>query len=212
LFGLTTVGLEQRCDHGRYDLGPIASSRFAGVFPLPTPGPRLGSPRFSRLLRAGLELERKLREALLRSRRFERQGALIFVDLDGVKRVNDSFGHSAGDELIRIAAVRIAGATRNVDTPARLGGDEFVILLSEFTEPKGAEIYARRLLAALSEAIEVSGQLLKPSASIGVAMFPAVGLNADDVLQAADDAMYQGKRAGGGRVFLRDGPDLREVV
>jgi diguanylate cyclase (GGDEF)-like protein len=158
------------------------------------------------------ELDCKLSEALLRSRRFDRPGALIFVDLDRVKRVNDSFGHSAGDELIRIAAVRIGGVTRSVDTSARLGGDEFVILLSEFTEPKGGEVFGRRLLAALSEPIEVSGQLLKPSASIGVALFPAVGLNADDVLRAADDAMYQAKRAGGGRVFLRDGPDLREVV
>jgi diguanylate cyclase (GGDEF)-like protein len=158
------------------------------------------------------ELDCKLGEALLRSRRFDRQGALIFVDLDGVKRVNDSLGHSVGDELIQIAAIRIAEMTRNVDTPARLGGDEFVILLSEFTQPKGGEIFGRRLLAELSEPIEVSGQLLNPSASIGVALFPAVGLDADDVLRAADDAMYQAKRAGGGRVFLRDGPDLREIV
>ncbi len=70
----------------------------------------------------------------------------------------------------------------------------------------------RRLLAALSEPIELSGQLLKPSASIGVALFPAVGPDAEDVLSAADDAMYQAKRAGGGRVFLREGPTLREVV
>jgi len=158
------------------------------------------------------ELEGKLSEALLRSRRFDRQGALVFVDLDGVKRVNDSFGHSAGDELIQIAAVRIAGVTRNVDTPARFGGDEFVILLSELTDPKGGEVFGRKLLGALSEPIEVSGQVLKTSASIGIAIFPAVGLNADDVLQAADDAMYQAKGAGGGRVFLREGADLREVV
>ncbi|MBW2316842.1 MAG: GGDEF domain-containing protein [Deltaproteobacteria bacterium] len=158
------------------------------------------------------ELECKLGEALLRSRRFDRNGALIFVDLDGVKRVNDSFGHSAGDEMIQIAAVRIAEVTREVDTPARLGGDEFVILLSELTEPKGAEIFGRRLLAALSEPTEVSGHSLETSASIGVALFPAVGLNADDVLQAADDAMYQAKRAGGARVFLRDGSDLREIA
>ena len=134
------------------------------------------------------------------------------MDLDGVKGVNDSYGHSVGDELIQIAAARIAGVTRNVDTPARLGGDEFVILLSEYTEPKGGEIFGRRLLAELSEPIAAGGQLLKSSASIGVALFPAVGLDADDVLRAADDAMYQAKRAGGGRVFLRDGPDLREVV
>ena len=118
----------------------------------------------------------------------------------------------AGDELIQIAAVRIAAVTRNVDTPARFGGDEFVILLSEVTDPKGGEVFGRKLLGALSEPIEVDGHLLKTSASIGVAMFPAAGLNADDVVQGADDAMYQAKSAGGGRVFLRDGPDLREVV
>ncbi len=158
------------------------------------------------------ELESKLSEALLRSTRFERQGALVFVDLDGVKSVNDSLGHSAGDELIRIAAARIARITRNVDTPARLGGDEFVILVSELGEPKDGEIFGRRLLAGLSEPVEVSGQRLQTSASIGIAIFGSAGLNANDVLQAADDAMYQAKRAGGGRIFLHDGPDLREVI
>ena len=158
------------------------------------------------------EFDRNLSDALLRSERFARQGALIFVDLDGMKRVNDSLGHAAGDELIQATAGRIAGVTRNVDTPARLGGDEFVILLSEFGDSRGGEIFGRRLLAVLSEPVELGGQLLKPSASIGIALFPAVGLHAEDVLSAADDAMYQAKRAGGGRVFLRDGPDLREVV
>ncbi len=158
------------------------------------------------------ELDRNLNEALIRSKRYERQGALIFVDLDGLKKVNDSLGHAAGDELIQTTAARIAGLTRNVDTPARVGGDEFVVLLSEFGDSKGGEIFGRRLLATLSEPIEVSGQPLKPSASIGVAVFPAVGQAAEDVLSAADDAMYQAKRAGGGRVFLHDGADLREVA
>jgi len=158
------------------------------------------------------ELESKLSEALLRSTRFKRQGALVFVDLDGVKSVNDSLGHSAGDELIRIAGARIERVTRNVDTPARFGGDEFVILVSELSDPKDGEIFGRRLLAELSEPIQLSSQRLETSASIGIAIFGSAGLNADNVLQAADDAMYQAKRAGGGRVFLRDGPDLREVV
>jgi diguanylate cyclase (GGDEF)-like protein len=158
------------------------------------------------------ELARKLAGALLRAERFERQGAVVFVDLDGLKRVNDAHGHSAGDALIIGSAERIAGVTRSVDTPARLGGDEFVVLLSEFDDPKGGEIFGRKLLAVLGEPLEVNDQMLDPSASIGVALFPAVTLNSDDLLGAADNAMYQAKRAGGGRVFLHDESGVREVT
>ncbi len=158
------------------------------------------------------ELDRALEEARLRAQRFERHGAVLFVDLDGVKVVNDTFGHAAGDDLIRTTADRIAAATRKVDTPARLGGDEFVILLSEFEDPKAAEVVARKLLAALAEPLRVGQEWIEPSASIGLASFPDAARDAHDLLRLADDTMYQAKRAGGNRIFLRDGRGLREVV
>lgn len=158
------------------------------------------------------ELDRRLGEALLRAERFQRQGAVVFVDLDGLKRVNDAYGHAVGDALIILSADRIANVTRSVDTPARVGGDEFVILLSEFDVPKGGEIFGRKLLAVLCEPATIEGQTLEPSASVGVALFPDVSLTADELLGAADDAMYQAKRAGGARVFLRDGHGLRKVT
>ena len=158
------------------------------------------------------ELDRALGQALERSRRFGRRGALVFVDLDGVKKINDSMGHAVGDALIRKTARRIAEATRIVDTAARLGGDEFVILLAEFDDPKGGEIFARKLLEVLRVPFEIEGLSIVPSASIGVAHFSGATDAAPEVLRLADDAMYEAKRAGGSRIWLHDGERLREIV
>ena len=157
------------------------------------------------------ELDRALREALGRAARYGRQGALVFVDLDGVKEINDRMGHAAGDELIRIIARRITENTRQVDTPARLGGDEFVILLAEFDSSKGGEAVARKLLQTLSAPCSIAGERVVPSASIGVSLFPDAADQPHDLLRLADDAMYQAKRAGGGRIVLRDAQGAREV-
>lgn len=159
-----------------------------------------------------LELERALDAALLRASRYGRRGALIFIDLDGVKRINDTLGHAAGDVLIRETGARISGITRNVDTAARLGGDEFVILVSEFEDRKGGEVVARKLLAATSAPVSLGQETVTPSASIGVALFPDASDQAAEVLRLSDDAMYQAKRAGGGRIVLRDAKGTREVA
>jgi diguanylate cyclase (GGDEF)-like protein len=159
-----------------------------------------------------LELERALDAALLRASRYGRRGALIFIDLDGVKRINDTLGHAAGDVLIRETGARIAGITRSVDTAARLGGDEFVILVSEFDDRKGGEVVARKLLAATTAPLALDAETVTPSASIGVALFPDSSDQAPELLRLSDDAMYQAKRAGGGRIVLRDAKGTREVV
>ena len=145
-------------------------------------------------------LDQALFETLQRSARFGRQGALALIDLDGVKQVNDELGHEAGDQLLRIVATRLAASTREVDTAARIGGDEFVVLLSEYQMTEGAETFAGRLLQSISTPCKIGGEIIEPSASIGIALFPDGAINPRDLLQLADEAMYEAKRAGGGQI------------
>jgi diguanylate cyclase (GGDEF)-like protein len=158
-----------------------------------------------------VELDRALDRALNRVARFERRGALVFVDIDDMKGVNDTLGHFAGDSYLRQIADRIRSVTRGIDTPARFGGDEFVVLLSEFDDPKGGEIFARKLLGVLSTPCLVEGHELVPSASIGIAPFPQAGDSPDTILRLADAAMYRAKRAGGGRIFVHHPEGAQEV-
>ncbi len=159
-----------------------------------------------------LELKRALAHALDRRERYQRSGALVYIDLDGVKQINDGLGHAAGDELLRVTAERIAANTRRVDTAARQGGDEFVVVVGEFEDPKGPEVVARKLLAAIAAPCRIAGREIAPSASVGVALFEDGEATPDDVLRRADAAMYASKRAGGGRIHLSEGDGLREVV
>ncbi len=145
-----------------------------------------------------------LTDALHRSARFRRQGALVSIDLDGLKAVNDTLGHEAGDVLIDTVATRIGASVREIDTAARLGGDEFVVLLADHDVPDGAEIFARRLLTAIAQPFEVAGEIIEPSASIGIAHFPGVSDQPDAIMQRANEAMYRAKRAGGRRIVTSD--------
>ncbi|MCW3039956.1 MAG: putative diguanylate cyclase/phosphodiesterase with sensor [Solirubrobacterales bacterium] len=125
--------------------------------------------------------------------------AVLFCDLDDFKTVNDSLGHPAGDELLRIAAERLRQCVRPGDTAARLGGDEFAVLLEDVRRPQDATLVAERVLAALRSPMIVQGREVFASASIGIAM------EADsegDLLRAADVAMYTAKAAGRGRFAL----------
>ena len=158
------------------------------------------------------ELERTLELALRRAERFGRRGAVVFVDLDGMKAVNDRLGHAVGDQVIQELATRIASLTRTVDTTARVGGDEFVILLSEFDHPRGAEIFAQKLLARLREPVAVPAESWPCSASVGIAVFPDCGLTAAVLLSLADEAMYRAKRQGGGQIYVHDQDGVREVA
>ena len=147
-----------------------------------------------------LELQLALRQALQRAQRFGRRGAVVFIDLDGLKSVNDRHGHDAGDALLRVQAGRLRALTRGIDVAARVGGDEFVMLLSEFEDPKGAEVFARKALEALSAPVQLGGARLDAGASIGIAEFPSHADDADALLSRADEAMYAAKRSGGGRI------------
>ena len=119
------------------------------------------------------------------------------MDLDQFKDVNDTFGHQAGDELLRQVGPRIAACLREMDTVARLGGDEFAILLSR-TDARGAERVAAAILASLDAPFIAAGQQLKITASIGTSVFPDSASDVDGLLREADVAMYVAKRQGGG--------------
>jgi diguanylate cyclase (GGDEF)-like protein len=129
----------------------------------------------------------------------------MFIDVDGLKHVNDTFGHAAGDQFLRIIAARLSSVVREVDTVGRLGGDEFVVLVEGETLSAGPERVAERLLAVLRQPVEldaVGGRPHPCSASIGIALGPRA--SADELLRDADLAMYRAKQAGGGRYVLFD--------
>ncbi len=124
--------------------------------------------------------------------------ALLFIDLDRFKHVNDTHGHLAGDGLLRALAARLQSAVRDIDVPGRLGGDEFVVVLPHCTTQQAAAV-AQRLCADLSLPVDVHGATLRPSASIGIAMFPEDGTDSQSLLGHADMAMYQAKTQRGGK-------------
>ncbi len=143
----------------------------------------------------------RLQQALARSSRSTTPLAVLLVDLDGFKQVNDSLGHDAGDQLLEAVAERFVEASRLSDTLARLGGDEFAILLDGAHESEAVAV-AERLLEALSEPIWIAGRELVVGASIGVALHLGGVGQAEELLRHADVAMYAAKEAGRGRFEL----------
>lgn len=144
-----------------------------------------------------LLLNDRLEQAIKTMRRFDdRRFALLFMDLDRFKDVNDSLGHSFGDELLLAVAQRVRACLRDPDTLARLGGDEFVVLLHEVEDADGAEQVARRIQGELSRPFEVNGVQLLTSASIGIVLGDESYARAEEVLRDADIAMYRAKAKG----------------
>ena len=131
--------------------------------------------------------------------RRDRLAALMVLDLDGFKEVNDTFGHDYGDAMLRRVAMRMSMALREYDLIARTGGDEFVILLPEIDDLEVARRVAEKLVAAASEDIEIGDRLSHMSASVGIAVFPTDGQDFDSLLRRADAAMYASKQAGKNR-------------
>ena len=124
------------------------------------------------------------------------EASLIAVDLDGFKEINDTLGHSAGDALLKLVAARLLACARPHDTVARLGGDEFALLLPSVGDPLAAAEMADCVIASLSEPFLVDGETVHIAASAGLAMFPAHGEHAEDLLASADLALYQAKNEG----------------
>jgi diguanylate cyclase (GGDEF)-like protein len=135
-----------------------------------------------------------------RSRRFKRGFCLLMMDLDGLKSINDRYGHYQGDLVLRAVASIVRRGLRAVDVPARYGGDEFVALLPE-TDPSGALLVGEKIRMGVMELrVETAGQTIAASVSIGVVSYPDDGMTADELMIAADKAMYSSKRLGKNRV------------
>jgi diguanylate cyclase (GGDEF)-like protein/PAS domain S-box-containing protein len=143
-------------------------------------------------------LQDRLHHSILLARRERHRLALLMMDLDRFKEVNDTFGHHLGDLLLRDVAARLRRELRGSDTVARLGGDEFAILLGSVEETEAATTTARKLLRALDAPFRIEGEDLHVGASIGIAIYPNHGADADLLMRHADVAMYVAKRAGSG--------------
>ncbi len=158
------------------------------------------------------EAERRLAEALGGDGARTGQTAVLFVDLDRFKVINDSLGHRLGDETLSQAAARLRRALRPEDLLARFGGDEFVAVLEDVPDAARAVSVGERLLDALDEPLQIDGRKLRVGASIGVALGRPGAIELDDLLRFADIAMYRAKSQGGGRVVLfEEGSDLPEA-
>jgi len=125
--------------------------------------------------------------------------ALMFLDLDGFKDVNDTLGHDMGDILLKEAAYRLQGCVREVDTVARLGGDEFTVILSELQDPGNVDRVARHILQRMSAPFKLGDEIAHVSASIGITLYPQDGTEIEDLLKNADQAMYAAKHEGRNR-------------
>ncbi|MDW8370628.1 MAG: GGDEF domain-containing protein [Geminicoccaceae bacterium] len=141
----------------------------------------------------------RLAQAIARVKREGGSGALLILDLDDFKRVNDVFGHAAGDELLRAVARRLAASVRATDTVARLGGDEFAILLAPLAGAAALETVLARIRTELAAPVRIDGSTVAASATIGVAVFPEDGDEPDRLVRLADAALYRGKALGPGR-------------
>jgi diguanylate cyclase (GGDEF)-like protein len=142
-------------------------------------------------------LNDRVHEAIALSRRYGRKLALLFVDLDCFKHINDSLGHAVGDRLLQSVARRLVTCVRSSDTVARHGGDEFVVLLQEVIHAQNAAIAASRILDAVGKPHCIDAHELHVTASIGVATFPEDGTDMETLIQKVDLAMYHAKERGG---------------
>lgn len=139
---------------------------------------------------------RMLAMAIQNSQRRNHEFAVMFIDLDHFKEINDALGHDAGDILLQTTALRLSGAMRASDLVARMGGDEFVVLLQEIEGRADVEVVARKILSAITETVVIQGESCQVTASIGISMYPLHGTDETALMKHADAAMYQGKFQG----------------
>jgi diguanylate cyclase (GGDEF)-like protein/PAS domain S-box-containing protein len=147
----------------------------------------------------------RLDQAMAQTNRNKQPLALLYLDLDGFKSVNDTYGHEAGDQLLIALATSMKRSLREIDTIARIGGDEFVILLLNLNDIQSCVPMLNRILESTQKPVWIENQLLQVTASLGITFFPqSVDVNADQLLRQADYAMYQAKTAGKNRYYVFD--------
>ena len=138
----------------------------------------------------------RLQQTIANSNRQPQLSAVLFIDLNGYKEINDSIGHAAGDQLLRSVGQRLKACLRECDTVARLGGDEFGIIASGISKQVDAEVVAARILQSLSNPFTVENQTCQIGASIGISLYPADAVDTEAMVKRADIAMYRAKRLG----------------
>jgi diguanylate cyclase (GGDEF)-like protein len=143
-----------------------------------------------------LLLKDRMAQAIAHAERSGRRVALLFVDLDRFKAVNDSYGHPVGDTLLRDAALRLQSCVRESDTISRHGGDEFLVVLNEVQDSQVPAQVAAKIMSVLSQSFHIEGHEASISASVGIAVYPDDGADFDELLKKADTAMYHAKEAG----------------
>jgi diguanylate cyclase (GGDEF)-like protein len=143
-----------------------------------------------------LLLQDRLNSAVERANRHHSGITLLMLDLDNFKDINDTFGHRAGDEVLRVTAGRLLEVVRKSDTVARMGGDEFIVLLPDLGDPLSAKGFAAIIMNALSGPIHFEGHEMRISASIGVCSAQSGELDADALLNCSDTALYRAKASG----------------
>jgi diguanylate cyclase (GGDEF)-like protein/PAS domain S-box-containing protein len=154
-----------------------------------------------------LLLNDRLARTIALARRYGRRVAVLFLDCDRFKHINDTLGHSVGDQVLRSVSKRLVTCVRESDTVSRHGGDEFLILLSEVDQPEDAGLIAEKIVASMTEPHLVAGHELMLTASVGIALYPEDGQDAQTLIMHADTAMYHAKNTGRNRVgFYR--PDM----
>lgn len=147
-------------------------------------------------------MQDRVDHALAIAKRRATRVAVVFIDLDGFKHVNDTLGHATGDEVLQAAARRLESVVRESDTVSRHGGDEFLVLLAEVAERSDAALIANKMSAAVAAPLQVDGREIQLTASIGVAVYPEDGTDTQTLIDRADAAMYRAKRGGpGGSAF-----------
>jgi diguanylate cyclase (GGDEF)-like protein/PAS domain S-box-containing protein len=156
-------------------------------------------------------LHDRVSHAIARCQRDHKLLALLFIDLDNFKRINDSLGHGVGDDVLREAAKRLQRCVRQSDTVARLGGDEFVVAVPFLEEGTHAIVIAQSVISALQMPFQVNGQEMDVGASVGISLFPDHAADSDALMAAADHAMYQAKQSGRGSYHLH-GSELKTPV
>ena len=139
----------------------------------------------------------RLDHQIARGRRYGHLVAVLFIDLDRFKRVNDTLGHATGDLLLQAVAGRLESCVRECDTVGRLGGDEFVVALGELRDKQDAAVVAQKILDAMSQAVPTGGQQLLVTVSMGISVYPFDGADGGELLRNADAAMYRAKKQGG---------------
>lgn len=138
----------------------------------------------------------RLDQAVARARRYQQKFAVLFMDLDGFKQVNDEFGHHVGDSLLKMVAGRLTENARDMDTVARVGGDEFIFILNNIDHANNAVLVANKILDSFSRLFAINGSTCSIGCSIGISIFPDDTDAAETLVKMADDAMYMAKRGG----------------